>query len=50
MEQELMSETQIAEQAYAFIRQTYWKTPQDKEIAEDVVMMFLDFMFSEGEG
>lgn len=40
-----MNEQQIAQQAHAYINQTYWKSPEAKAIAEDLVLGFLDFMF-----
>ena len=42
-----MNEEQIAEQAYAYLNKTYWKTPEDKAIAEDNVLGFLDFLFTD---
>jgi hypothetical protein len=42
-----MNEKQIAEQAYDYINKTYWKSPEDKALAEDAVLGFLDFLFPE---
>lgn len=40
-------ERQIAEQAYAYLNATYWKSPEVKDLAEDAVLGFLDFLFPE---
>lgn len=45
-----MSEEQIEEQAYAYLNDTYWKSPEDKTTAKDVLLGFLDFMFASSGG
>ena len=45
-----MSEKEIAEQAYAYLNTTYWKSPEAKLLAEDAVLGFLDFMFADDKG